>query len=128
MLELYSLLSEIIEPICTSFVLHYPTEQNGETKVYPYCEIKFPNILPNNTFSDNSLLEIDIFNNKDTDIRDIEAISDLIHKKLNFFNVNTPTFQVSINRNTPYKIELPDPEINIQRRQLRYICKVYYKK
>ena len=44
-----------------------------------------------------------------------------------FFNVNTDKIQFSITRNTPYRLELPDPLINIQRRQLRYLVKVYYK-
>jgi len=128
MIDVYSLLASIIEPICPCWVGHYPTDQDGEdNKVYPYVEIKFPSILPNNTFSDKNLLEIDIWDDKDTDIREIEFITDSIHKELNFFNVNTDTFQLSITRNTPYKLELPDPIINIQRRQLRYIVKVYYK-
>lgn len=128
MLDVYAIIANIIEPICPCWVGHYPTDQNGESnKVYPYAEIKFPNILPNNTFSDNNLLEIDIWDNKDTDIREIEGISDSIHKELNFFNVDTDTCQISITRNTPYKLELPDPALNIQRRQLRYIVKVYYK-
>lgn len=132
MLEVYTLLSSIINPLCECYVGHYPTEQldiKGQPilKVYPYCEIKFPNILPNNSFSDNNLLQIDIWDNKDTDIREIEGISDAIHKALNFYNTNTDTFQMSITRNTPYKLELPDPQINIQRRQMRYVCRVYYK-
>lgn len=128
MLDVYSLLANMIEPICPCFVDHYPTDQDGkDDKVYPYVEIKFPNILPNNSFSDNNLLEIDIWDNKDTDITEIEAITDSIHKKLNFFNTNATTFQVNITRNTPYKLELPDPIVNIQRRQLRYLVKVYYK-
>lgn len=128
MLDVYTMLSNIIEPIVPCFVGHYPTDQDGEDKkVYPFAEIKFPNILPNNTFSDNNLLEIDIWDNKDSDPTEIESIADLIHKKLNFYNVDTDTFQCSINRNTPYRLELPDPQINIQRRQLRYIVKVYYK-
>ena len=128
MIDVYSLLANIIEPICPCWVGHYPTDQEGEdNKVYPYVEIKFPNIIPNNTFSDKNLLEIDIWDDKDTDIREIEAITDSIHKELNFFNVNTDTFQMSITRNTPYRLELPDIAINIQRRQLRYIVKVYYK-
>jgi len=128
MLDVYTLLASIIEPIVPCWINHYPTFQEGQTvKIYPYAEIKFPTIIPNNTFIDNNLLEIDIWDNKDTDITEIETISDAIHKELNFYNVNTDTFQCSINRNTPYKLELPDPEVNIQRRQLRYIVKVYYK-
>ncbi|HBV88314.1 MAG TPA: hypothetical protein DEF42_17115 [Desulfosporosinus sp.] len=128
MIDVYGLLANIIEPICPCWVGHYPTDQEGEdNKVYPYVEIKFPNILPNNTFSDKNLLEVDIWHNKDTDIREIEAIADSIHKELNFFNVNAETYQLSINRNTPYRLTLPDPNIKIQRRQLRYIVKVYHK-
>lgn len=128
MVDVYGYLFNLIDPICSCWVGHYPTNQDGEdNKVYPYVEIKFPNILPNNTFSDNNLLEVDIWDDKDTDINEIEAITDSVHNKLNFFNVNTDTFQMSITRNTPYRLELPDPTPNIQRRQLRYLVKVYYK-
>lgn len=124
MLDIYTLLSGIIEPICTCYVGHYPTEQ---VKVYPYIEIKFPNSVINNTFSDNNLLEIDIWDNKDTDIREIENITDLIHRALNRLQHNDVTMNVSINRNNPCRLELPDPILNIQRRQLRYVVTAYYK-
>ena len=122
MLELYGLLSNIIEPICPCFVGHYPTE---EEKVYPYVEIKFPTAVPNNSFSDNNLLEVDIWDNKDTDIRDIEAITDNIHKALNKYHYINDHMQFSVNRNNPHRVGLPDPQINIQRRQLRYLVTVY---
>lgn len=124
MLEVYTLLSGIIEPICTCFVGHYPTEKK---KVYPYVEINFPNAIPNNSFSDNNLLEVNIWDDKDTDIREIEGITDNIHKALNRLQYNDLKMNVSINRNNPHRVELPDPIINIQRRKLRYLVKVYYK-
>jgi hypothetical protein len=124
MLELYKLLSDIIEPICTCFVGHYPTE---EEKIYPYIEIRFPTSIPNNSFSDNNLLEVDIWDNKDTDIREVEGITNSIHKKLNRSHYITDIMQVSVSRNNPYRLEPMDPQIGIQRRQLRYIVKVYYK-
>jgi len=124
MLELYTLLSGKIEPICTCYVGHYPTEKK---KIYPYVEIKFPNSIPNNSFSDNNLLEVSIWDNKDTDITGIENMTDSIHKALNRLQYNDMKMNVSINRNNPYRLELPDPILNIQRRQLRYTVKVYYK-
>jgi len=122
MLALYKLLSGIIDPICPCFVIHYPTKIK---KVYPYVEIRFPTSIPNNSFSDNNLLEVDIWDNKDTDIRGIESITDLIHDELNSLHYIDSVMQVSINRNNPHKLGLPDPQIEIQRRQLRYIVKVY---
>ena len=124
MLDLYTLIYSIINPICSAFADHYPED---EEKVYPYVEIKFPNALPNNTFSDNNLLEIDIWNNKGTDITEIEGIADNIHKTLNRLQVNNTNMNVSINRNTPFRLVLPDPIIHIQRRELRYIVTVYNK-
>jgi hypothetical protein len=124
MLKLYELLSGIIEPMVPCFVGGYPTKKE---KIYPYAEIKFPNILPNNSYSDINLLEVDIWNNKDTDIREIEGIADLIHAELNRYHYIDDYMQVSINRNNPYRLELLDPQIGIQRRQLRYTVKVYYK-
>jgi hypothetical protein len=124
MLNLYTLINSLIEPICPCFVDHYPED---EAKVFPYAEIQFPNSLPNNTFSDNNLLSITIWDDKSTDITEIEGIADAIHKALNRLQYNDMTMYVSINRNTPYRLVLPDPIIHIQRRELRYISTVYYK-
>jgi len=124
MLELYTLIYNIINPICTAFADHYPEE---DTKIYPYAEIKFSNVLLNNEFSDKNLLEIDIWNDKDPDIREIEGIADAIHKALNRLQYNDAIMNVSINRNTPYRLVLPDPVIHIQRRELRYVVTIYMK-
>ena len=127
MMEVYTLINSKIEGIIDTFVGHYPTLQDGESKVYPYAEINFPNIVPNNSFSDKNLLTIDIWDNKDTDIRDIEGYVDAIHKALNRTQYNDSVMNVSINRDTPYRLVLPDPILYIQRRQLRYLVTVYYK-
>lgn len=124
MLDLYKLLSGIIDPICPSFADHWPEDAE---KVYPYAEIKFPSTIPNNSFSDNNLLEVDIWDDKGTDIREIEGITDAIHKVLNRLQYNDLVMNVSINRNTPHRLSLPDEIVHIQRRQLRYIVTVYYR-
>lgn len=124
MLDLYTLIYSIINPICSAFADHYPED---EEKVFPYAEIKFPNALPNNTFSDNNLLEVDIWDDKGADIREIEGITDAIHKELNRLQYNDTNMNVSINRNTPHRLVLPDPIIHVQRRQLRYVVTVYKK-
>ena len=128
MLKLYELLSGIIEPICTCFVDHYP---ETEAKVYPYVEIKFPNVLSNDCadedISDNNLLEVDVWNDKGTDITQIETISSAIHKELNRLQYNGGSIYVSIRGNYPYRLSLPDPIMHIQRRQLRYIVTTYSK-
>jgi hypothetical protein len=120
----------MIEGIITTFVGHYPTDQlddNGQVvpKVYPYAEINSPNVSPNNSFSDNNNLTIDIWDDKDTDITEIEGLTDSIHAVLNRFQQNDVGMNVSINRDKPYRLKLEDPSQGIQRRQLRYIVTVY---
>jgi len=127
MLELYKLLSGIIDPICPSFADHYPEDVEEADKDYPYVELKFPSALPNNSFSDNNLLEVDIWDDKGTDIREIEGIADVIHAALNRLHYGDEAMYVSINRNTPHRLSLPDLIIHIQRRQLRYVLTVYKK-
>jgi len=124
MLKLYALINSLVESICPCFVDHYPED---EEKVYPYAEIRFPNVLPNNSFSDNNLLEIDIWSDKGTDINGIEGIADSVNLALNRLQYNDASMYVSINKNKPYRLSLPDPIVHIQRRQLRYVCTVYYK-
>lgn len=123
MIDLYSFINSQIENICNTFVDHYPEDE--EDKEYPFVEIKFPNIVPNNSYSDNNLLEIDIWNDEGTDIREIEALADAINLVLNRLQYNDSEMQISINKNTPYRISLQDPETHIQRRQLRYIVTTY---
>jgi hypothetical protein len=124
-MDLYALINSLIESIITTFVDHYPTDQEESAKDYPYAEINSPNISPNNSFSDKNNLTIDIWDDKDTDITEIEGLTDAIHKALNRFQYNDSTIQVSINRDTPYRLKLVDPVLYIQRRQLRYIVTVY---
>ena len=131
-MDVYTLINNLIEGTINTFVGHYPTNQTDENgqevpKVYPYAEINFPNILPNNTYSDKNLLTIDIWDNKDTDIREIEALSVAIHKIINRTQYNDVDMNVSINRDVPYKLDITDPGPYLQRRQLRYLATVYYK-
>ena len=124
LLDIYKLINSKIEEICSnSFADYYPEEKK---KIYPYVEFKFPSTQPNG-FSELNSLDIDIWNNKANDIFEIETITENIDKQLNKLQVNNETMQLCIFRNNPYKLRINDPDIHIQRRQLRYILKVYYK-
>jgi len=123
MLKLITLISSIIEPIVPCYADHYPEE---EEKVYPYADFKF-DVTPNNTFSDNNILAINVWHNLGTDIRAIEGIADSINAALNRLKHNDTNFFVSIYKNTPCRLSLPDPEIGIQRRELRYVVKTHRK-
>jgi hypothetical protein len=124
-MDVYTLIYNKIASIIDTFVGHYPTLQDGEAKVYPYAEINFPDISPNNSYSDKNQMTIDIWDNKDTDIVEIEGLTDAIHKVLNRLQYNDSTMNVSVNRDTPYRIKLEDPTLYIQRRQLRYLVTIY---
>jgi hypothetical protein len=124
MLELFNLIYDIVNPICACFADHYPED---ETKVFPYAEVIFPNVLINNEFSDKPQLKINIWDNKETDITEIEGLADCIHQALNRYQYNDAVMNVSINRDTPYRLALQDPILHIQRRELRYILTVYKK-
>lgn len=126
MLELYNILSNIIDPICKSYNSHYPTLQDGDTvKSYPHVIINFPTSTANNEFSDNNLLELSIWDDKDTDINEIETITDAIHEALNKTRYLTPTIFAYITKEVPYRIVLNDEMIGIQRRKLRYKVRLY---
>ena len=125
MIELYSLLYNLIQPIVETYVGHYPTLQDGEVKVYPYAEIRFTTSTLNNSFSDNDLLSINIYDNQDTDINRIETIADSIYKILNEFKYVNSDMQMLIYRNNPHYLILNDEMAGIARRELRYICRVY---
>ena len=132
-MDAYTLIYNLISPLADAYVGHYPTDQhdlagNEVPKVYPYAEINFPSISPNNICSDKNQLTIDVWSNKDTDIRDIEILCDKIHAVINRTQYNDQDMNCSINRDTPYRLKIEDPSLYIQRRQLRYIATIYYKK
>ena len=124
MQELYDKIGELIGPIVTAYPEAYPTTLK---KVYPYAEYKFPYETPNNTYSDNHLLYVDIWDNKSGSAIEIEDITDKIETALNRLQINTDTMQLCIYKNNPCRFPIPDPDINIQRRELRFLCRVYKK-
>lgn len=74
-----------------------------------------------------NILEVHIWDDKASNIVEIETITDEIDKELNKLQINNSKMQICIFRDTPYRLKLEDPDIHIQRRELRYIAKVYYK-
>jgi hypothetical protein len=92
---------------------------------YPRIQIKFPNTLPNG-WGELNLLEIDIWD-KNHSKAQVESIADNIDKIFKRLNETTNDYCIQVYRNTPYKLNIPDPDVEIRRRQLRYIIKIYRK-
>jgi len=122
MLEVYKILYDLVNPLCPCYVDHYP---DTEEKIYPYCEIKFPNVVDNNSNSDNYFLELNVFDNKAQDIRNIENLTDSIHNLLKNKTICNANMAVYIKDNTPYRLKLDDPLTHIQSRQIRLVLLVY---
>lgn len=112
-----------INSICDCYIGHAPMSKQEQ---YPYAEIKFPNIITNNETSNSYLLEIDIWDNKTNDPREIDNIAKQMFSVLENQRIITDdNFLILINRNTPCVINLVDPEPSLQRKQLRFIVTVY---
>ncbi|MCH3962690.1 MAG: hypothetical protein LKE46_00210 [Clostridium sp.] len=89
--------------------------------------LTFPNITANNEYSDLNQLQIDIWSNKSGQVAEIEAITDNLVKALNKKIINTGDMLIQIFKDNPYRLKLPDSDINIQRRELRFLVKLYEK-
>lgn len=89
--------------------------------------LTFPNIKGNNEYSDLNQLVIDIWNNKSGQVAEIETITDNLVKALNKKIINTSDMLIQIFKDNPYRLKLPDSDINIQRRELRFLVKLYEK-
>ena len=87
--------------------------------------LTFPNITANNEYSDLNQLVIDIWNNKSGQVTVIETITDDLVKVLNKKIINTGDMLIQIFKDTPFRLKLPDSDINIQRRELRFLVKLY---
>lgn len=124
MLNLYDVIYSLINPIVDSYAEHYPADTE---KVYPYAEFNFPNITENNEYSDLNQLQIDIWNNKSGQVEEIETITDNLVKALNKKIIKTDNMLIQIFKDTPFRLKLPDSDINIQRRELKFLVKLYEK-
>lgn len=87
----------------------------------------FPNVSANNEYSDLNQLVIDIWNNKSGQVEEIETITDNLVKALNKKIIKTNDMLIQIFKDKPFRIKLPDPDINIQRRELKFLVKLYEK-
>lgn len=128
MLNLYDYIIEEINPICECYSDEYPQDKESAEgkKVYPYCTISFPFAITNNEYSNNNLAYIDIWSNQHS-ITEVETLTDAIYKKLNKLKIMKDDMYLQIFRNNPCRLNLndSDPDINLKRRQLRFLVKTY---
>lgn len=89
--------------------------------------LTFPSINQNNEYSDLNQLQIDIWNNKSGQVTEIETITDNLVKALDKKIIKTEDMLIQIYKDTPHRLKLPDSDINIQRRELRFLVKLYEK-
>lgn len=93
--------------------------------------LTFPNVNTNNEYSDLRQLVIDVWDNKSGQVKEIETITDnLVVAMLqgrNTRNIITNNMIIQIYKDNPFRLKLPDPDINIQRRELKFLAKVYEK-
>ncbi|MFL0251408.1 hypothetical protein ACJDT4_13375 [Clostridium neuense] len=93
--------------------------------------LTFPNVTQNNEYSDLNQLVIDVWNDKSGQVEEIETITDnLITAILQGKNtriIKTENMLVQIYKDNPFRLKLPDPDVNIQRRELRFLIKLYEK-
>ena len=120
---------KLICPIVTCYANEYPPEKLKEDgkKLYPHTIFSFQNAAPNNEYSDRFLLQIDLWNNKGGDASEIETLTDAVFHALNKKKIMTDSLFFEIYRDTIFRLSLPDPDVNIQRRQLKFIAKIYEK-
>jgi len=125
MLDIYKLITTQLKVLnIPSYADLYP-KALADSKVYPYIIYNFPNTITAN-FADLNLMEIDIWDNK-TSMVEIETISTSIDDIFKSLLYNNTEIFVKTYRNVPYRLKLDEEDTGIQRRQLRYVVKAYYK-
>jgi hypothetical protein len=71
-------------------------------------------------------LVIDIWDDSES-VRGVEELADAIDQTIDRKHESTPDFHVYFIHNAPWRLPLPDPQKNIKRLQLRYICQTYFR-
>ncbi len=121
MLDVYKYVTDKLKTLDTQLYTDYiPTE-----KTYPYVQFQFPNVSPNG-FGELNLLQIDVWDKSTSNVH-VETITDNIDKLFNRHNEITNDYCIQVYRNNPYRLNIPDPDMEIRRRQLRYVIKIYRK-
>lgn len=94
----------------------------GQPPSFPYAVFKIPNSVDLETDRQDFVLEIDIWDNQ-TDTARLETLTSSIDKKLHKLRY-LDSNQLLIFQRTN-RLMIPDPDVKIKRRQLRYIIKTY---
>jgi type I restriction-modification system DNA methylase subunit len=125
LLTLYEYINTKLTPLSIPFYADEYPKDLSENKVYPYVVFYFSNTSTEN-YADLNLLQIDIWNNKSTP-QEIETIADSIDNIFKNLIEDNENMFIKIYRNKPYHLKLDELNNGIQRRQLRYLAKAYYK-
>lgn len=115
----------VIDKIKAATGLKPYTDYVPSDKVFPYIQLQFPNSTPNG-YGELILMQLDVWD-KSHSKSAVEDIADSVDKIFNRLNETTADFSLQIYRNTPYRLNIQDPDMEIRRRQLRYIIKIYRK-
>ena len=121
MLDIYAL---IYSQLSTLNIPTYPDtypKALANSKVYPYIAFNFPTVFENN-YADLNQMQIDVWSNTSNNV-EIETITKNVDDLLKDYKQLTDNYYVKIYREKPYRLKLD--EIEVQRRQLRYIVKIF---
>jgi hypothetical protein len=119
MLEVY----ELINTLLRDCGIQVYNEYIPQDKPFPYIKFHCPSIGEVESQRQDILLYIDIWD-KNTDIVNIENICNEVDSRLNKTNSINDTAHISIYRDNLWKLNIPDVDLEIRRRQLRYIVKI----
>lgn len=121
MLDIYKyILSKLSALETQKYTDYIPTD-----KIYPYIQLQFTNNIPNG-YGELILMQFDIWDKNDSKVQ-AETITDNIDNIFNRLNETTADFSIQIYRNNPYRLNIPDPDMEIRHRELRYVIKIYRK-
>lgn len=126
MLSAYELIKTQLEGtgIADVFADLYPLARVA-TKTYPYIVFNMPN-TGYEDYCDINALEIDIFDNK-LDLVEIENLADLVDSIFRKMAIQNSDMFANSFRDKPHRLKLDDDANGIQRRQMRYVFKCWYK-
>jgi len=113
---------KLITDLLTEILPTYDTVADQDAGL-PYCTFSIP-LNVKDYQRDMIELKVTIWD-ENTDARDIENLADAVDHLLDRYkHYEKDVLQVSIYRTT--RAEIPDPEENILRRELRFDCKTYF--
>lgn len=121
MTELIKLVFQKLSEVSSTYL-----EQAPQDTSFPFIVFKFPN-SDDDKKREDFILEVNIWD-KTTDTTTLESLTTQVENKLDNLRYLSSGDKIQTNIYRVNRLMIPDDDVNIRRRMIRFVCKTYFLK